>query len=78
MASKSSQEKQNDRTDVSLAVISTDLAYIKQDVAEIKRLQQTNYVSHDEFEPIKRIVYGLVGIILVAVVGALVSLVVRQ
>lgn len=68
--------RQTDET--KLAVISTDIAYIKSDVAEIRRMQQTNYVSHDEFEPIKRIVYGLVGLILVAVVGALVSLVVRQ
>lgn len=37
----------------------------------------THYVSREEFEPIKKIVYGMVGLILVAVVGALVSLVVK-
>ena len=37
----------------------------------------SNYVSKEEFEPIKKIVYGLVGLILVAVVGALMALVVR-
>lgn len=60
-----------------LAVIANDILYIKSDVADIKRMQQTNYVSKDEFEPIKRLVYGVVAIVLVAVVGAVVSLVLR-
>jgi len=43
--------------------------------------ENTNrYVSRDEFEsrmkPLERIVYGMVGIILIAVIGALVALVV--
>ncbi len=67
---------QSDET--KLAVIATDISYIKTDVADIKRNQSLNFVSKDEFEPIKRIVYGVVGLILVAVVGAVVSLVVRQ
>ncbi len=45
-----------------LAVIATDIHYIQADVAEIKRLQQVNYVTKEEFYPIKRVVYGLVGI----------------
>lgn len=67
----------NQTENTKLAVIANDIQYIKGDMAEIKRMQQTNYVSRDEFEPIKRIVYGVVGLILVAVVGAVVSLVVR-
>ena len=35
-----------------------------------------NYVTKSEFEPVQRIVYGLVGLVLVAVFGALVALVV--
>lgn len=59
-------------------VIANDIGYIKDDVKEIKATLSHQYVSKDEFEPIKRIVYGVVGLILVAVVGALVSLVVTQ
>lgn len=33
------------------------------------------YVSQKEFEPVKKVVYGLVGLILTAVAGALVALV---
>lgn len=46
-----------------LALIAQDIHYIQTDVAEIKRLQQVNYVTKEEFYPIKRVVYGLVGIL---------------
>lgn len=38
--------------------------------------QQAKMVTQKEFEPVKRIVYGAVGLILVAVIGALIALVV--
>lgn len=59
-----------------LAVIANDIAYMKNDIHDIKSNVAQGYVTKDEFEPIKKIVYGLVGLILVAVVGALLSLVV--
>lgn len=67
---------QSDETQ--LALLQQDVAYIKTAVEKIDTKVSSHYVSRDEFEPIKKIVYGLVGLILVAVVGALVSLVVRQ
>lgn len=36
-----------------------------------------SFVRREEFEPVKRLVFGLVSLILVAVVGTLVTLVVR-
>ena len=36
-----------------------------------------NYVSRKEFEPVQRIVYGMVGVILVGVFVAIVALVIR-
>ena len=62
--------KQTDET--KLAVIQNDVTYIKEKLNAI----DSRVVSKDEFEPIKKIVYGLVGLILVAVVGALMALVV--
>ncbi len=50
------------RDETKLAIIATDIHYIQTDVAEIKRLQQVNYVTKEEFYPIKKVVYGLVGI----------------
>jgi hypothetical protein len=45
---------------------------------EIKVKLESEYVTQDEFEPVKKIVYGMVGVILLAVIGALITLVLRQ
>lgn len=66
----------NNRDQVKLAVIQNDLTYIKEKMNAIDTKVSNNYVSKEEFEPIKKIVYGVVSLILVAVVGALVALVV--
>lgn len=68
--------KNNNNDQVQLAVISNDLIYIKEKMNAIDTKVSNNYVSKEEFEPIKKIVYGVVSLILVAVVGALVALVV--
>lgn len=63
---------------VDIKVIQNDVGYIRDDVKEIKYSLQQNYVTKDQFDPVRKIVYGLVGLILVAVVGALLALVVKQ
>jgi hypothetical protein len=56
------------RTDLSsLYVTKTEFTPVKED-----------YVSKKDFEPVRKIVYGVVGIILFAVIGALVALVVKN
>lgn len=61
---------------INIDVIANDISYIKRDVIEIKTRLENNYVTREEFEPIKRLVYGLVSLILVSVVGAVLALVV--
>lgn len=63
--------------DIKLAVLQNDMSYVKDKLDSIDDKVSSHYVSKEEFEPIKKIVYGLTGLILVAVVGAMVSLVVR-
>ena len=65
------QRKQSNNIDV----IANDISYIRDDLVEIKSTLKGSYVTKEEFEPIKKIVYGLVGLILIAVVGALMGLV---
>ncbi|MFZ2992533.1 MAG: hypothetical protein WA061_02345 [Microgenomates group bacterium] len=36
-----------------------------------------SYIRREEFEPIKQIVYGMVGIILIGFIGAVIALVIR-
>jgi hypothetical protein len=62
--------------EIKLAVIQNDLTYIKEKLNAVDNKVSSHYVSKEEFEPIKKIVYGLVSLILIAVVGALVALVV--
>lgn len=66
----------NTRDDIKLAVIQNDLTYIKEKLNAVDTKVSQNYVSKEEFEPVRKIVYGLVGLILIAVVGALVALVI--
>lgn len=47
-------------------------------VERIEEKIDSNYVSRVEFEPIKRIVYGIVGLVLTSVIVALLALILRQ
>lgn len=53
------------------ALVAKDVEYLKRDVAEMKGDLKGKFVTQDQFEPIKKIVYGLVALILTAVVVAL-------
>jgi len=57
-----------------LAVLGSDVQYIKEDIRTIKTSLNQTYVTKNEFDPIKKVVYGLVGLILTAVVGAWASM----
>ncbi len=57
--------------------ITVKLDYIQRDIKEIKERLEDEYVTRQEFQPIKNIVYGMVGIILMSVIGALLALILR-
>jgi len=65
-------------TKIDIAVINTNIIDIKDDVKEIKEKLEQDYVTVSEFDPIKKVVYGLIALILTSVVGALVALVIRK
>jgi hypothetical protein len=63
------------------AVVATNIDWIKKDISEIKeslKSMSCDYVTQVEFRPIRSLIYGLVGLILVAVVGALLALVILK
>lgn len=66
----------NDKEEITIALIKKDVEYIRKDVVDIKNAMASDYITRLEFDPIKKIVYGLVGLILTAVMGALVGLVI--
>jgi hypothetical protein len=80
MSPKTQKENTKDISTMgtSVAVILTKVQYIESEVGKINVKLEREYVTKDQFEPVKNIVYGLVSLILVAVVGALVALVIRK
>lgn len=68
--------KQTDETVI--AVMGGDVARIKSDVNEIKQNMAHNYVTVEAFEPIKRLVYGLVSLILTGFVVGCLALVINR
>jgi len=56
----------------------TNIKNIRVNVVEIKAKLDNDYVTKEEFEPVKKLVYGLVGIILLTVVGALLAVIIVQ
>ena len=66
----------NKNNETTIALMAQDIRYIKEDVTEIKLKLEKDYVTREEFEPIKKVVYGLIGLILVAVVSAIIGLVI--
>jgi len=65
--------KQSEET--KLAIIAKDVEYIRDSVKKIDRRLEKDYVTRQEFEPIKKISYGLISVVGVAVIGALLSLI---
>ena len=56
--------------------IKVKLEYIQEDIREIKQRLDTKYVTQTEFQPIKSLVYGVVGMVLTGVIGAMIALVI--
>lgn len=65
-----------DTLQTQVAVIAERTTTIAKDVSEIKSTLEKDYVTQDQFLPVQRVVYGLVGLIMVSVVGAILALVV--
>lgn len=70
--------KNGDSLETKIAVIANNIDYLKSEVIEIKTMIGKNFVTRDEFEPVKKIVYGLVTLILVAVVGGIMALLFKK
>lgn len=51
---------------------------LSKNVDELKGLVTAQYVTRHEFNPVKQIVFGVVGALLLAFVGAITALVLKQ
>lgn len=66
--------KSNDN-DVEQAILSNDIIWIKEKLSEIEKKVSNHFVTRDEFEPYKRLLQGVVAVVMTSVVGALLTLV---
>jgi hypothetical protein len=58
-------------------LINKDVKYIKEEITDIKKLITSEYVTKTEFDPIKKLVYGLVTTVLLSVVAAGLTLILK-
>lgn len=58
-----------------LQKMETTLEKVSESISEIKQILKEDYVTQVEFDPIRRLVYGSVGLILVGFLGGLAALV---
>jgi len=70
-----SQDNQKELNKISghVAVLNQEMGDVKEEIKDFK----VRYVKKEEFSPIQKIVYSIVGAILLAVLGALISLVIK-
>ena len=57
--------------------IKIHMDYVKKKVDDIDDKLDTDYVTYKEFQPIKTLVFGFTGLILVAVVGGIMALIIK-
>ncbi len=73
------------KTQETVVLFGADIKYIKTDISEIKMLLDNKYVTKEEFKGhvessdlVKKIVYGACALILVTMLGAIITLVIRR
>jgi hypothetical protein len=59
---------------MNIALLKKDIDYIKTEVQSINYKLDNIYITKIEFEPIKKLVYGLIGVILSGLVGGAILL----
>jgi len=64
-------------TEAWMAKIEERLDNLAEKVDHINDKLDKKYVTHEEFKPIKLVVYGLVGAILTSFAGAMIALIIR-
>jgi hypothetical protein len=65
------------KLDTTVAVILNKLERIEKDISALDKRLDDEYVTRDQFEPVKSVVYGTISVLLLSIVGALVALVVK-
>lgn len=63
----------NESQDVSLGEIARAVKRIEESMRELREELKNDYITRNEFQPVKSLVYGLVGLLLTGVVIAVIA-----
>lgn len=66
------------KEDTQIAVMANDISYIKKSIDDMNSRLDHHYVTKDEFDPIKKLVYGMVALVLSGIVTAVMTLVMKK
>jgi len=66
------------KEDTQIAVIANDISYIKKSIDDMNSRLDHHYVTKDEFDPIKKLVYGMVAVVLSSIVATLMTILVKK
>jgi len=69
--------KTNDNLSIQIAVIGQKVTTIESTVQNIQEKLEGHYVTKEEFDPIKKVVYGMVTLILTSVLAALLAFILK-
>ena len=70
------QKVENTKILVELAKQNIILERMQRDLKDLKDESREQYVTKTQFEPVQRLVYGMVGLVLIAVITALMAIIV--
>lgn len=71
------RKKCNGNGKVKLAVLATNIDHIKNDISDIKEQFKDfdkKYVSEEEFDPVKKAVYGMIGVMLTSILVTIIAI----
>ena len=69
---------QENSLDTKIEVALEQLTRVREDIKSLENKIDNNYVTRTEFEPVKKLVYGLVSLTLMTVVAALYAQIIKQ
>ena len=58
-----------DNGSIKIAVMANDIVYIRKSIDKIYNKLENEYVTRNEFRPVKLIAYGMIGVLSSTVVG---------
>jgi len=62
-------------TETTIAVLCEKVDSLKEDMSIIKKKLDNKYITKEQFEPVRNVVYGLVGLLCTGVVVAIIRMV---